>query len=112
MIDAIQDEVARAVENLKTNNEQVTRGESLAEEVAATLARINAGARTTMERINDISSAVSEQSVASNGIAVNVERIAQMSEETNAAMQQAATTSQQLEALAGRLHSDVSKFTI
>ena len=57
MIEAIQGEVGRAVENLKSNNEQVAQGKSLAEEVAATLARINEGARVTMERINDISSA-------------------------------------------------------
>jgi methyl-accepting chemotaxis protein len=110
MIDAIQGEVARAVENLKSNNEQVAQGKSLAEEVAATLARINEGARITMERINDISSAASEQGTASNDIARNVEKIAQMTEETSAAISQASTTAQQLEALATKLHAEVSQF--
>lgn len=110
MIDAIQGEVARAVENLKSNNEQVAQGKSLAEEVAATLARINEGARVTMERINDISSAASEQGTASNDIARNVEKIAQMTEETSAAISQASTTAHQLEALASKLHAEVSQF--
>jgi methyl-accepting chemotaxis protein len=110
MIDAIQSEVARAVENLKTNNEQVAQGKSLAEEVAATLARINQGARVTMERINDISSAAAEQGTASNDIARNVEKIAQMTEETSAAISQASTTAQQLEALASKLHAEVAQF--
>jgi methyl-accepting chemotaxis protein len=110
MIDAIQGEVARAVDNLKSNNEQVAQGKSLAEEVAATLKRINEGARITMERINDISSAASEQGTASNDIARNVEKIAQMTEETSAAISQASTTAQQLEALASKLHAEVSQF--
>jgi methyl-accepting chemotaxis protein len=110
MIDAIQSEVGRAVENLKTNNEQVAQGKSLAEEVAATLARINEGARVTMERINDISSAAAEQGTASNDIARNVEKIAQMTEETSAAISQASSTAQQLESLASKLHAEVAQF--
>ena len=110
MIEAIQSEVGRAVENLKSNNEQVAQGKSLAEEVAATLARINEGARVTMERINDISSAASEQGTASNDIARNVEKIAQMTEETSAAISQASTTAQQLETLASKLHAEVAQF--
>ncbi len=110
MIEAIQGEVGRAVDNLKSNNEQVAQGKSLAEEVAATLARINEGARVTMERINDISSAAAEQGTASNDIARNVEKIAQMTEETSAAISQASTTAQQLEALASKLHAEVAQF--
>jgi methyl-accepting chemotaxis protein len=110
MIESIQGEVGRAVDNLKSNNEQVAQGKSLAEEVAATLARINEGARITMERINDISSAAAEQGTASNDIARNVEKIAQMTEETSAAITQASTTAQQLEALASKLHAEVTQF--
>ena len=110
MIEAIQSEVGRAVENLKSNNQQVAQGKSLAEEVAATLARINEGARVTMERINDISSAASEQGTASNDIARNVEKIAQMTEETSAAITQASTAAQQLETLASKLHAEVAQF--
>ena len=100
MIEAIQGEVGRAVENLKSNNEQV----------AATLARINEGAKITMERINDISSAASEQGTASNDIARNVEKIAQMTEENSAAISQASSTARELETLATRLHAEVAQF--
>ncbi|MES2563335.1 MAG: methyl-accepting chemotaxis protein [Pseudomonadota bacterium] len=110
MIDAIQSEVGDAVKNLKSNNEQVVQGKSLAEEVAATLARINEGARVTMERINEISSATSEQGTTSNEIARNVEKIAQMTEETSSAITQTSASAQQLEALATRLHSEVAQF--
>ena len=110
MIEAIQSEVARAVENLKENNEQVGRGKSLAEQVAATLARINEGARITMERINDISSAAAEQGTASNDIARNVERIAQMTEENSLSVSQASVSAQSLQSLASRLHGEVAQF--
>jgi methyl-accepting chemotaxis protein len=110
MIEAIQSEVARAVENLKENNEQVGRGKSLAEQVAATLARINEGARITMERINDISSAAAEQGTASNDIARNVEKIAQMTEETSLSVSQASVSAQSLQSLASKLHGEVAQF--
>jgi methyl-accepting chemotaxis protein len=110
MIEAIQGEVSSAVENLKSNNEQVAQGKGLAEEVAAILARINEGARTTMQRIHDISSAASEQTTASTDIARNVERIAQMTEETSAAVSQASSTAHQLESLASKLHGEIAQF--
>ena len=47
---------------------------------------------------------------ASNDIARNVERIAQMTEETSAAIVQASSTAQTLEALASKLHAEVSQF--
>jgi methyl-accepting chemotaxis protein len=110
MIEAIQGEVHSAVSNLKTNNEQVAEGRRLAEGVATTLASINAGAQSTMQRISDISTAASEQSAASTDIARNVEKIAQMSEETNTAIAQAAAAAGNLESLASALHAEVSRF--
>jgi methyl-accepting chemotaxis protein len=110
MIEAIQGEVGSAVENLKSNNEQVAQGKGLAEEVAAILARINEGARTTMQRIHDISSAANEQTTASTDIARNVERIAQMTEETSAAISQASSTAHQLENLASKLQGEIAQF--
>jgi methyl-accepting chemotaxis protein len=112
MIESIQSEVRSAVGNLKANNEQVAQGRSLAEEVAAILARINEGARVTMQRIRDISSAASEQTTASTDIARNVEKIAQMTEETSAAIDQASSTAQQLENLASKLNGEMAKFRI
>jgi methyl-accepting chemotaxis protein len=112
MIEKIQGEVRSAVENLKANNEQVAQGKELAEEVATILARINEGARATMQRIHDISSAATEQTTASTDIARNVEKIAQMTEETSAAIGQASTAAHQLETLASRLHGEVSRFKV
>ena len=110
MIEAIQTEVSSAVQNLRSNNEQVAQGKGLAEEVAAILARINQGARATMQRIHDISSAANEQTTTSTDIARNVEKIAQMTEETSAAIHQASSTASALENLASKLHGEVAHF--
>ncbi len=110
MIEAVQTEVAAAVSNLQTNNEQVAAGKKLAEEVAATLSSINTGVHATMRRINDISAAATEQGAASNDIARNIEKIAQMTQETNTTIALAAQSAQQLDTLSANLRADFAQF--
>jgi methyl-accepting chemotaxis protein len=62
--------------------------------------------------VRDIAAAVSEQSVASTEIARNVEKIAQMSEESHAAMQSNSLDIARLETLATELQSTVNKFKV
>lgn len=81
-----------------------------AQRIASGLGEIKDGAAATLRRVNDISAAASEQNTASQEIARNVERIAQMSEETGAAIAQASEAAQRLAALAGRLHANVAQF--
>jgi methyl-accepting chemotaxis protein len=73
---------------------------------------ISDGAGRVVSAVNEISSALKEQSVASNEIASNVERIAQMSEENSAATREAADTARQLEALAVDTRNAVSRFRV
>lgn len=65
-----------------------------------------------MSAVNEISSTLKEQSVASNEIASNVERIAQMSEENSAATREVADTARQLEVLAMGTRNAVSQFSV
>ena len=53
-----------------------------------------------------------EQGVASNDIAANVEKIAQMSEENSAASREAAETAHHLEQLAASTRAAVSVFRV
>jgi methyl-accepting chemotaxis protein len=109
-IEAIQQEVALAVERLQSNSDEVSRGKALAEKVAATLAQINAGAAGTLERVSDISSAAKEQSAASTDIAHNIERMAHMTEETNAAIAQVSAAAEDMRLLSSKLHAWVARF--
>jgi len=110
MIEAIQSEVALAVQRLRTNSEEVSRGKALAEEVARTLARINAGTAGTLDRVSEISAAAKEQSSASNDIAHNIERMAHMTEETNCAIGQVSASAEDMKTLASKLHAWVARF--
>ena len=111
MIEAIQGEVAAAVGNLGARNEQVGQAVRLAEQVAGSLAEINAGARKTQERIQEITDAASEQGAASTRIAGNIERIAQMAKQNSAAVADAANSARYVDELAGQLRAEVLRFT-
>ncbi|MFA6970928.1 MAG: methyl-accepting chemotaxis protein [Gallionella sp.] len=62
--------------------------------------------------VNDISASVHEQSLASNEIARNVEKIAQMSEENHAAVESNTQEIVRLEQLARELQGAVSRFKV
>ena len=62
--------------------------------------------------VSEISASISQQSVASNNIAVEVERTAQMSEEASAAAQHTATTAKHLSELAGTQIATLATYTL
>jgi methyl-accepting chemotaxis protein len=110
MIEAIQSEVTSAVGNLGARNEQVGQVVKLAEQVAGALAEINAGAKKTQERIQEISVAATQQGAASSQIAGNIERIAKMAEQNNAAVAEAANSARYIDDLAIKLRDDFLRF--
>ncbi len=112
MIAGIQGEIDQTVDSLKANNERVLAGKTVAQEVAATLSRINAGAGMSLNQIRDISAASAEQSKAYDEIARSIERVAQATEETGVAVAQTAEAAVKLDRLAATLHSDVSHFKV
>ena len=63
-----------------------------------------------MVAVGEISSSLSEQAAASTEIAQNVERIAQMAEENDAAASGNAKTAADLRQLAESLSSEVARF--
>jgi methyl-accepting chemotaxis protein len=60
--------------------------------------------------VSDISSAAKEQSSASTDIAHNVERMAHMTEETNAAIAQVSAAAEDMRILSSNLHAWVARF--
>lgn len=61
---------------------------------------------------SDISASVNEQSIASNEIARNVEKIAQMSEENHAALESNTQELVRLQQLASELQVAVNRFKV
>jgi methyl-accepting chemotaxis protein len=112
MIDAIQRETSSVVETMQAGGDKVVQGVKLADEAAAALEKINAQTLEAVASVNAIASATREQQAASSDIARNVERIAQMTEESGAAAHQSADAAQNLERLATGLQARVGRFKL
>jgi len=102
---AVEAVVQRGLQSLQSTQDQV-------ELVSSMLTAAGAAVSKSSHGVGDISAAVREQSLASTEIARNIERIAQMSEENNAAVQSNSRDIERLEVLAQELQSSVSKFKV
>jgi methyl-accepting chemotaxis protein len=112
LIEAIQHGTAEAVSGMESSSSQASKGVTLAAEADGLFSRISEETSESVRRMQDIAAAVSEQSSAAQGIAQNVESIAQMAEENSAATAAVAGSAAHLQELATQLQQAVVKFTI
>ena len=112
MIQAINTGTENAVVAMKGGVERVAEGVALSQQAGTSIAKVREGADRVVAVVGEISVALREQSIASNDIAQNVERIAQMSEANSAAVSSVAGTAQQLERMAGGLIDEVRRFRV
>ena len=112
MIDAIQRETTSVVETMQAGGDKVAQGVKLADEAGCALEKIKTQALDAVTSVNAIAAATREQQAASVDIARNVERIAQMAEESGIATHESAESAKQLEALATALQARVARFTL
>ncbi len=111
-IQAIQGDTAQAASRMDVVTDQVSLGVSLTEKAAEALREIEVGARMTLEKTREVANAAQEQSQASNNIAGNIERIAQMVEESDAAVHSAHDQVRRLDDLAKELHQAAASFKL
>jgi len=112
MIGEVQSSAQSAVGTMNLAVSRVEQGVSMAQRASTSILGISESAQRVIAAVNDISSALSEQSVASNEIARNVEKIAQMSEENSAATREAADTAQHLGTLAAGTRAAAREFAV
>ena len=112
MIGAVQSSAQAAVGTMQQAVARVESGVTMAHRAGEAMGGIRDGADRVVAAVNEISSALKEQSAASNEIASSVEKIAQMSEENSAATHEAADTAHQLAALAVETRNAVSQFRV
>ncbi|MCL2523979.1 MAG: methyl-accepting chemotaxis protein [Betaproteobacteria bacterium] len=110
MIEAIQSGTATAVDGMKRGVDRVAASVGQAEQTGAAITRVQEQSRRVVEAVTDISGALGEQTVASTEIAKNVERIAQMAEQNNAAARTNADTAENLHQLAETIGQEVARF--
>jgi len=110
MIEEVQSSAQSAVGTMNLAVSRVGQGVDMAQRASMSILSISDSAQRVISAVNDISAALSEQTVVSNEIATNVEKIAQMSEENSAATREAADTALHLEQLAGGTRDAAGQF--
>ena len=111
-IDKIQNGTKDAVQSMVAGVAQVRSGTELAQQAGTSIVEIESEAERVVGVVSNITHSLKEQTAASNEIARNIEHIASMVEENNAAAASAATAAQQLEQLAEGLGRAIGSFRI
>jgi methyl-accepting chemotaxis protein len=87
MIQSIQDGTAEAVQHVATWSERVSQGVARAAGAGECMSRLQEGASGVVRVVNDINTALSEQTGASQALARDVDRIASASQQNGTAAQ-------------------------
>jgi len=110
MIKKIQQGTRSAVSNMEIGVQQVSSGVEQASQAGEAIVAIRQASASVVGVVDQISLALREQTVASQDVARNVERIAQMSMENSEAVADTSRTAQGLQQLAVSLEKHVASF--
>ncbi|MDX9698872.1 MAG: methyl-accepting chemotaxis protein [Rhodocyclaceae bacterium] len=108
MIVAIQEGTRSAIEAIHHDSEQARVGAELARNAAASLEQINIGAQETMEKVDGIAVAISQQSREAENVVAQVREIMDMTDRNTQGAAATLDEARQLEGLAANLH-EISK---
>ncbi|PXX49066.1 methyl-accepting chemotaxis protein [Aquitalea magnusonii] len=111
-LQAMQQASSAVVEQMKNAEMLVEGGVSRADEADRAIQSIGEAAASTTGMVADISVAIKEQGLASNSIAQQVERIAQMSEQANSAASQTAGSAKDLRGQAERQMQIIAQYQL
>ncbi|HEX4330490.1 MAG TPA: methyl-accepting chemotaxis protein, partial [Burkholderiales bacterium] len=108
----IQQSTDLVFQDMNVSVERARSGLTLSQEAGESIASLAATSLQVMSSVSEISSALKEQSQASNDIARHVESIAQMAEENTGAVAHTKDSAQRLEGLAEGLQTAVMRFSV
>jgi len=112
IVGSIQDGMKSAVASMDTTVSRVNQGVALVNESGESIIKIKYGAQQVVNVVEGISQALHEESKASNEVAANVEKIADMSEQNHMSIEETAGTARDLAKLAEALQDSVAKFRL
>ncbi len=112
MVKRIQSGTREAVGQMEVGVQQVKGGVTLAQQAGEAIVSIRQSSGDVVRMVDQISLALREQTAASQDVARNVERIAQMSQQNSQAVEQTAETAGALQRLAQGLYGQVGVFRI
>jgi methyl-accepting chemotaxis protein len=110
MVAAIQKNTEAASEVMQRGNQMVAEGVRQVVQAGGSMQNINEGSSNVLGAVSDISMALREQRAAGTEIAKNVEKIAQMTEESRNTASDVSSAAHDLEGLAGELRQEVARF--
>ncbi|WP_019100509.1 methyl-accepting chemotaxis protein, partial [Chromobacterium haemolyticum] len=102
------DSSAHVVQNIHHTVDHMEVGLRQASDARAAITGINDKVARVKQSLSAISVSLHEQQAAGTGIAANVEKVAQMSEETSAAASQTADSASQMEQMSHELQSSIN----
>ncbi|RMO99016.1 Histidine kinase [Pseudomonas viridiflava] len=112
MIEKIQAGVRETVESMRSGVQEVNQGVEMAGTAGQAIIEIRDSSGKVLQVVDQISFALREQTAASQDVARNVERSAQMAEQNNMSVQELLKTSGGLKNLATSLQQEVGKFKL
>jgi methyl-accepting chemotaxis protein len=112
MIGAIQENTRRIVTGMSGGVTLVSEGAEIANDAEKTIREIEQGAGRAERSVEEISTALKQQSIASQEIAKHVENIARMAHETSATSRETATSAERMSGLADAAKHAVSRFRL
>ncbi|WP_293762638.1 methyl-accepting chemotaxis protein [uncultured Aquitalea sp.] len=110
MINAIQQGVGKVVGSMERSLSSVDSVSSSTELASQTIERISHSTHAIVSAVANITDSLGEQRIASQSLAMNMEKVSQMAEENSATVEELATTSAQLSALSGNLQEITARF--
>ncbi|WP_319239437.1 methyl-accepting chemotaxis protein [uncultured Propionivibrio sp.] len=111
-IDTMRTSAGESVVGMQAAVARVGKGVERAEAASESIRKIGDSSRSAVSVVDEISSAMREQGTATNTIAVQVERIAQMSEESSAAAEESAQAARNLDGLAKEMRDIVARYRL
>ncbi len=112
MISKIQNGTRLAVQEMEIGVKRVSDGVGMARKAGDSVGSIRDAANHAANAVDDITSAIQEQSIAARDIAQRIERIAQGTEENSLASAQTASSAQQMTELSKQLDELAGRFCI
>jgi len=98
--------------SIERSRQALLKSQDYMENVAIGLGEATGSVRQSNQSVDEISHSIEEQKNASTEIAQNIERIARMTEENNVAVAETSNAANNLELLASKMQTLVSKFKV
>ena len=111
-IDTIQQASRMSVDSMTAMVNQVHEGVELADQAGEAINQIRLGSGQAANTVGEMSTALNEQTAASNDIATHIEKISQLTEKNSVAAETTADAASHLEHLADDMRTTINRFKI